>query len=337
MVIAATLVSLWHLRRRYEVIQVNTIPDSLVFAALGPRLLGARVLLDLHECMPEFFSTKFDTHPHHPIVRLVGWVEQAAIRFADLSITSTEPMREAFIGRGAPANRISVVLNSYGLNLGAGSVHPRAQRDGRRFTLICHGTIDERYGLDTLVRAVALVKDELPDLELVIYGDGPYRPALQSLVAELTLEGRVRLSDGWAPAEDLLQAIAGADAGVVAIKQNAFRDLTLCNKMWDFIGLRKPAIVSRTRSVEEYFGDSCFRLFTAGDAADLARAIRDLYANPVIRRRLVQRAAQVAEQYAWARSRARYLHIVDRLAQGRIRTGRRGAARLVDEPEKARA
>jgi glycosyltransferase involved in cell wall biosynthesis len=100
---------------------------------------------------------------------------------------------------------------------------------------------------------------------------------------------------------------------VVAIKQDAFRDLTLCNKMFDFIGLDKPAIVSRTRSVEEYFDESCFRFFRAGDEEDLARAIRDVYADPGLREALANRAASVARAYSWPAQRDRYLQLIDTL------------------------
>ena len=70
--LAAALVAaaLWR-RRRWDVVQVNSMPDALVFAAAVPRMLGARVLLDLHECMPEFFATKFGVRMNHPAVRLL--------------------------------------------------------------------------------------------------------------------------------------------------------------------------------------------------------------------------------------------------------------------------
>lgn len=337
MLIAAFLVSLHHLRRRYDLVQVNTLPDSLVFSAVVPRLLGARVLLDLHECLPEFVSTKFAVGLDHRLVRLVARVEQASIRFADFAITCTEPMRRAFISRGATKDDIAVILGSFGLRLGAGPVPPRTAARSPGFTLICHGTIEERYGLDTLVRAVALLEHEIPSLRLQIYGDGSYRAAVQALVRDLGLEPRVSFSNGWVSAEELLQALQAADAGVVAIKQDAFRDLTLCNKMFDFIGLRKPAMVSRTRSVEEYFDDTCFQMFTADDPQDLARAIRDLYGDPELRRRLVDRAAQVAAAYSWARQREHYLQIVDGLVQaGPLPATRRAGRRRLPARESLR-
>ena len=53
--------------------------------------------------------------------------------------------------------------------------------------------------------------------------------------------------------------------------------------MFDFIAMRRPAVVSRTRSVEAYFPSSCFALFESGDEHDLARAIRALYRDRAAR------------------------------------------------------
>jgi glycosyltransferase involved in cell wall biosynthesis len=315
--IAFALVTVAHLRRPYDLVQVNSMPDALVFSALVPRLLGARVLLDLHECMPEFLGSKFNVGPDHPLCRIAAWLEQASIRFADAALTCTEPMRRTFIRRGARAEKIGVMMGSFGLNLSLQTPPPLAEegRVGAPFTLICHGTIEERYGLDTLVRAIAILRDEIPDLRLAIYGDGSYRPAVQALVRELGVERRVSFSDGWVPMDELVRALNAADAGVVAIKRDAFRDLALCNKMFDFIGLHKPAIVSRTRSVEEYFDESCFRFFRAGDERDLARAIREVHADPGLREALANRAAVVAHAYSWPLQRERYLQIIDALAR----------------------
>jgi hypothetical protein len=103
------------------------------------------------------------------------------------------------------------------------------------------------------------------------YGDGSYRAELKRLAREL---------------------------GVVAVKRTAFRELTHCNKMFDFIAMRRPAIVSRTQSVEAYFGRSCFLLFESGDERDLAQAIRTLYRDPALGDRLVRRPPSGASRTA---------------------------------------
>ncbi len=332
---AAALVTVLHARRRYQLVQVNTLPDVLVFAALVPRLSGARLLLDLQECMPEFFATKFRTSVRHPAVRLIATLEQASIRFADLVITPTDQLRATFVDRGADPTKISVVMDGADEEV----FHPNtsAHRDPGRFTLISHGTIEERYGLDTAIAAVALLRTEIPELELKIYGEGSDRSRLRRLAASLGVADRVHFSDGFVPFDELVEAIASADVGLVAMKRDLFRDLTLASKVFDFIAMGVPAAVSRTRSVEETFGDDCFELFESGQAADLACAIRRLHHDPARRARLAARAGRVAEPYRWPHQRARYLGVVNQLlAAGprRTRTWRssaptpgRGAAR----------
>lgn len=311
---AALLAASLQRRRRWDVVQVNSMPDVLVFAAAIPRLLGARVLLDLHECMPEFFSVKFGVGPRHPAVRLLAAAEQASIRFADRVITCTALMREAFIARGAPPEKIDVVLNAADEAIFDAERYPAASRQVDGLTLICHGAIERSYGHDTLLRAVALTRDEIPGLRVEIYGDGTYRSQLERLAHELELDDAVHIAEGWAPIEQLLEAIAAADAGVVAMRRDAFRDLTHCNKMFDLIAMRRPAIVSRTRAVEAYFGENCFALFESDDEHDLARAIRALYRDAHLGERLVQRASQASEPYRWRHQREIYTRAVETLA-----------------------
>jgi glycosyltransferase involved in cell wall biosynthesis len=313
LVMAAFLSGVLHAMRRYDLVQTNTIPDSVVFAALVPRLLGARVLIDLHECMPEFFATRLGVRVGHPGVRAMKLVEQASIRFAHGAITCTEQMREAFASRGAPRAKIVVVLNSAEESIFDPERYPPRPREPHRFDLVCHGSIEERYGLDTIVRAVHLLRNEVEPLRLKICGEGSYEAELRRLVSDLALEDRVEFTGGLLPLDELLSVISAADVGVVAMKRDAFRDLTHTNKMFDLIAMRRPAIISRTRSVLAYFDEGCFLFFTSGDEQDLARAIRELYVDPKLGERLVERATAVSEPYRWSRQREIYLSVVERL------------------------
>jgi glycosyltransferase involved in cell wall biosynthesis len=316
LLVATLLTATLHLFRRYQLVQVNTVPDTLVFAALIPRLLGTPVLLDLHECMPEFYATKYGCSLDHPIVRLLGRLEQASIRFASFAMTCTEHMREAFVARGARRRNIEIVLNSADEAVFDVNRHPPKGRRPGRFVLVSHGSIEERYGLDTVVRAVALLTDQIPELRLDVYGEGSHRDNSVRLVRELGVEDRVRFSDGFVPLEELVRGISEADGGVVAMKRDAFRDLTHTNKMFDLIAMRRPALVSRTHSVEAYFDEESFGFFRDSDERDLARVIRRLHDEPGWGDRLVEHAATVAEPYRWPHQREIYLALVDELMQG---------------------
>ena len=313
MAITTVLAAFLHLRRGYEVIQTNTIPDSIAFAAIVPKLLGARVMLDLHECVPEFVATRYDLRPDHPAVRLSAFVEQSAIRFADRVLTCTREMKGTFVGRGAPAGKIDVVLNAADESTFDVRAYPPRAREAERFTLICHGSVEERYGHDTVIEAVDALRDEIPELRLEVYGDGSFLEEIESMVCGRRLGDHVWFAGEYVPIEQLLAAIARADAGVVAMKKDEFRDLTHCNKMYDLIAMRRPVVISRTRSVQNYFGEGCFEYFDAGDVADLARAIRELHASPELGERLVARASEVNEPYRWPHQREIYRWSVESL------------------------
>jgi glycosyltransferase involved in cell wall biosynthesis len=318
--VAATALAGWlHLRHPYRVVETTSVPDWLVFAAIVPKLFGARVLLDLHECMPEYGATKYGVPLEHRMVRVLSFLEQASIRFADVVTTCTEQMRERFVERGAHADKIAVVLNSFDDERFEPERYPRAEPRGPGFTLICHGTIEPNYGLDLIVRAIDRLRERIPDLRLEIWGGGTHLPAVEALTRELGLEDRVGFH-GWVTFDKLLPHLAAADAGVVAVRRDPFRDVTLCTKMFDLVSLRKPVIISRTRAVEAYFGSDCFQLFESEDVAGLAEAIWAVYADGDLRERLVRNATARNESYRWVHQAKRYVEVIEALA------GRRGDA-----------
>ncbi|HVN10716.1 MAG TPA: glycosyltransferase family 4 protein [Kineosporiaceae bacterium] len=312
---AAVLLGVWHLRRRYRVVQVNSLPDALIFAAAVPRLLGARVLLDLQECMPEFFATKFGTSTAHPAVRVLIRLEQASIRFAHAVVTPTAQLRALFVARGAAPSKITVVMD--GADEDVFRRQPDARPDPGHFTLISHGTIEERYGLDTAVEAVAAVRAEIPGVRLKIYGDGSDKARLARLAVARGVVDRVWFSEGFVPFAELTHALSTADVGVVAMKRDAFRDVTLPGKLFDFVAMGLPSAVSRTRSITQTFDQDCFEYFESGNADDLARALRRLHADAGRRARLAEHARRAAEPYRWPRQRETYLAVVDGLLNTR--------------------
>jgi glycosyltransferase involved in cell wall biosynthesis len=321
------LAALWttalHLRRGYGVIVTHSLPDTLVFTAIVPKLMGAKIVLDLHECMPEFFATKFGVTERNPAVKVIAWLEQASIRMSDFAITCNEPMRRVFLNRGADPHRIGVVMNSADETIfRAEAVVATRGRERGRFTIVSHGTIEDRYGLDTAVKAVALLRDEIPGLRLQIFGEGPQERELRLLACRLGVEDRVWFG-GYVPRRDLLRAIEAADAGLVATKRDAFRDLTHCLKMFEFVSMQRPVICSRIPAVEACFDEESFLYFAAGDERDLAQAIKRLQSDPDISERLVARATIANEPFRWRRQRENYLLLMKPMLAGRSPNPRR--------------
>lgn len=310
-VAAATVVSVRHLRRPYDAVQVHNLPDFLVFCALVPKLTGAAVLLDLHDLMPEFFASRIDAGMRHPLVRLVAVQERLACRFADHVITVTDSWRDLLIRRGVPPDRVSVVMNIADARVFTRDGDAPAPVADGRFELLYHGTLTHRYGVDLLLDAVALVRDDVPHVHLTLLGDGDLRPELVEQRDRLDLHDRVFISDGMVDVATLPAAIRAADVGVVPTRPGVFTDGLLPTKLMEFVAMGTPVIAARTSTVESYFDGDMVQFFTPGDARDLADAIRVLAGDSARRRALVDNADAFNHKYDSESMTAGYATVVD--------------------------
>ena len=99
-------------RRRYDLVYVHNMPDFLVLSGLVPKLFGAKVILDLHDPMPELMQTIFSLPPTANSVRFLKWVERRSIGLADSVITVNRACAKIFAARSCPAEKITVIMNS---------------------------------------------------------------------------------------------------------------------------------------------------------------------------------------------------------------------------------
>lgn len=304
---------LW-LKNKYNVIQVNTMPDLLVFVTMLPKLFGARVVLDMHEAMPEVYMDKYEVERDKPIIRVLEYIEKLAIRYADCVITVTEQMKQTFVDREALASKIFVILNVPNDKIFDPILYQGThKRRHNKFSLISHGAIIERYGLDTAIKAIAILKEKIPCIQLKIVGEGEYLPELIKLVRNLGVERHVQFT-GYVPVEKIPEMIMGADVGLVTVKRGLNWDLTHTNKMYEYLATGTPIVISRMNAVEAYFNESCLMFFEPENEKDLATKILYLLKHPEKRRELVRNANRYNQEYNWKKEKQKYCHLVDSLA-----------------------
>ena len=155
-----------HRRRGYAVVQVHSLPDFLVFAALPLKLVGVPVILDLHEAMPEFFKTRFPAVRSPLVRRALLLQERLSIAFADRVLSVNELMAERLLDLGVPPDKLTIVPNSPNLDLFDPSAHPRrAFREDGALRVIYTGALTPTYELDVAVDAIARLATERPDLD----------------------------------------------------------------------------------------------------------------------------------------------------------------------------
>ena len=301
-----------HRRNRYDVVQVHTMPDYLVAAALVPKLRGAKVILDVHDLVPELFATKFDVPESARVIGLTRFVERRSVGVADRALAVTESHLDALVAHGNPREKFTVVMNTPVPELFQPLPTPRPVDP---FTLVYHGTVASRHGLETAVRAMALVREKTDGVRLEVAGDGDGLEEITSLVGRLGLEDIVSVTPGRRPVSELRPMFERASAGIVPMVNDAFTRHALPVKLLEFIALGLPVISSRTDTVRLYFDDSMIAFFEPGDAAELAERILELKSDPGRAARMSAAAATVLEQHSWEHEARGYFGVVDELAR----------------------
>jgi glycosyltransferase involved in cell wall biosynthesis len=301
--VAALGVVTWlSLRRRYAAVQVDNLPDILVFAAQVPRWRGARLVFNMYELAPEMVAARFRGNTGRALVRAARWVEWAATRWADHVIVVSRPCFSALRARGLPPERMSVVLNTTADAAAAAPCEPGAGPP----TLITHGTLVERYGVDILIRAMAILRTTCPDLLLRVVGPGEQTDALQRLTRALGLEERVTFT-GQLSWTNTLEEVRRATLGIVAVRADGYGELLLPTKLLEYCRLGVPAVCSRLPAIEAYFPPDTVSYFRPGDEEDLAAQVLRLLRDPERARLQAARALGVATGMSWDQVRVDYL------------------------------
>lgn len=305
----AGFLSIRHIRRPYAVVQANSMPDFLVFAALVPKLLGARVVAYLQEPMPELAET---ITGQKRLASILARIEQWSIRFADHTVTVTDQLKQRFVERGASPDRITVVLNCPDPRVVRENWSPPPPESKSGFVAVCHGTIEDRYGQDTIIDAASILRDELPDLRVVITGRGSRTKELADSIVDRKLQDVVQF-EGWVSQTRLNDILYCADVGIVAQKASPYSHLVHTNKMVDYWIFGLPVIASRLHAVSELYDGRFVEYYEPGDAADLAAAIRRLHADAARRAELAQNGKLAQLRNGWATQRVVYLSVFNSL------------------------
>jgi glycosyltransferase involved in cell wall biosynthesis len=302
-----------YLKNRYQIVQVHTMPDFMVFAAWIPRLLGAKIILDVHDLMPELYQSKFDYPETHPLIRAITWAERASIRFAHRAIAVHQPHLQALCDHGNPAGKFIQLLNLADEDVFIRPTTEKKPEQDDLFRLIYHGTIAQRNGLEIAILAIGKLIGEIPNLRFEVTGDGDDVNRIMTLTEDLGLADYIQINKGMVTLEELVPRLRQADIGIVPLKLDGFTQYMLPVKLLEYVALGKPVICTRTDTIKTYFDDSMVAYFSSGNAEELAACIRELYHNPEKRKSLSNNADKFLKEYNWHTQKQHYYNLIDSL------------------------
>jgi glycosyltransferase involved in cell wall biosynthesis len=303
-------------RRRYHLVHVHNMPDFLVFSALLPRLTGAKVILDLHDPMPELFRSIYSLPEDHWVVRWLKKMERRSIAFADLVLTPNLAFKELFTSRSCPMGKIETIMNSPETAIFDPQKFPHVNGKpvkDRPFVLMYHGLIVERHGLDLAIEAAARLRARIPGLQLHMYGEPTdYSRKMMELVKELKLEGVVH-AHGFKPLTEIARDISQIDLGVIPNRLSSFTQINFPTRIFEYLAMRKPVMVPVTKGISDYFKGDEILFFEAGNVENLAAKIEWAYQNPLEMQEIMERGRRIYERHCWNVEEGKLLGLVGRL------------------------
>jgi glycosyltransferase involved in cell wall biosynthesis len=310
-------------RRRYHLVYVHNMPDILVACALVPKLLGAKVILDQHDPMPELLTTIFHLPEDSLSVRVMKRLEKWSLARANAVVTVNLACQRIFASRSCRPEKITVVMNSPDEK--TFPVRPPESRtsespETKRFVIMYHGSLVERNGLDFAIEAIAKVREAIPGAELRICGrrtaflervlDDVHRRSLEHCVHYL----------GPKSLEGLVGEIECCDVGVIPNHRSAFTEINTPTRIFEYLALGKAVIAPRAGGICDYFDDESLMFFEFGNVEDLARRLEYVCCHGSETTQIVKRGQNVYREHSWCAERQRLTSLVADMLGERLTT-----------------
>lgn len=310
---ATWLVTKRHLQKPYDVLHINSIPDFLVFVAVIPKLMGAGIILDIHDILPELYASKFGVSDKSPGFKVMLFLERISCAFSDHVIIANHIWRDRLLARSLPAEKCTVLLNYPDRSIFRAGLR---SRESSEFVILYPGTLNQHQGLDVAIRAFAQVANERPEAMFYIHGEGRCQDELMQLVEEKGLQERV-LFRPMLPIREIAKVMADADLAVVPKRKDNFGNEAFSTKIFEFMASGVPVIVSDTKIDKYYFNDSVVRFFESGNVDNLARTMSLVIADASLRRRMAANATGFVSLFDWEVNKGTYTNLVDSVARGK--------------------
>lgn len=299
-----------YLRRRYSAIHINNMPDFLVFCTIIPRLFGAKVLLDIHDPMPNTFASKFKSGEEGFFYKLLLWQERLSAWYADAVLTVHEPVKESIlIKHGLPGESIHVIANFADDELFQYRKQPPV--DGK-LRLIFHGTILERYGLRNLMLALSKLRNK-DKIAVRIIGEGDFSAELAGMIESLALGEVVQFDNRSYPVHEIPEKIADSHLGLVPLEISSITNYALPLKLVEYIAMGLPVVTVPSAAITYYFGEHDCLFYQADSVESLRATIDRVVENPAILDEYNARAKTLREKFVWSRERDKYVTLLRNL------------------------
>jgi glycosyltransferase involved in cell wall biosynthesis len=271
-------------RHRFRLIHLCNPPDLLFLVALPFKLLGVRVVYDVHDLWPEMFEAKFQRRGlFYWMVRLA---ERLTYATAKVVLATNDTGRSVALRRGRKApNKIFMVRTAPRMPVTVFPPNP-ALKKGRRYLVGYVGVMGSADGVHHLLEAADWLVHSRGrhDIHFLLMGTGPEYDRLVQERARRKLVEYVDLP-GWCQGETLYRALQTIDLGVSCDPKNSYNDACTMNKVLEYMAFGKAQVMFDLVESRASAGDAGFWV-SENSAEALAQAIEKLLDNAALREQM---------------------------------------------------
>jgi glycosyltransferase involved in cell wall biosynthesis len=304
-------------RRGFDVVHAANPPDTFWALGLFYKLFGKRYVFDHHDLCPELYVARFGERRQGDVLhRLLGTLEWAQFRTADLVISTNESYRQVAIQRGhVPEGRVVVVRSGPSRERFA-TVRPvdDGLKRGRPLLVAYLGVMAPQDGVDHLLRAAAHLVHVRGrrDVSFTLIGSGDSFQDLRALCRDLRLEDVVEFT-GRIPDAEVERILATADVCVCPDPRNPLNDVSTMNKILEYMACGRAIVAYDLREHRYSAGEGALYAEPNRDD-DLAERILELLDDPERRRRMGEyNRRRFLDSMAWEYSAGELLRAYGKL------------------------
>jgi glycosyltransferase involved in cell wall biosynthesis len=271
---ASAFVRALMMARRHDALYAYHPPMTVALVAVVVGKITRRpVIVEVQDLWPESLAaTGMADHP--AITRVVGAMAGFVYRHADAIVAQSQGFHDAITRRGGDPRRITVVRN-WTAELPSGE----PERLSEDFNVLYAGNLGPAQGLDTVLDAAALLLHDAPHVRIHLMGTGQSEPALMARVEREHLHN-IEFHPLQHPAR-VGAYLAGADALLVTLKPDPLFDITIPSKTQTSLAAGRPVVMAVRGEAADLVAEAgAGPVVPPGDAAALARTLRELAATP---------------------------------------------------------
>lgn len=294
-------------KQNINIVHIHDLPLCCLIDPIR-KIWQLKIVADMHENYPAMVSGQehMKRFPNKYVISIKKWykLEKRWLVNADLIICTASGMIDRLKKEIGEGNNFVLVPNTVDIEKFNKSQKRNSEIESRfveDFLILSYGVVSEQRGVQYAIGAIDLIKDKIPEVKLLILGDGSYLEELKSQALRLGIEKYI-IFEGWQKQSFLISYMKNTDLCIIPHIKSEHTDNTSPNKLFHFMYFKKAVIASNCNYIQEIVEDeNCGLIYRYDSVEELAEAIEVLYNDKGQREKMEKNGVEaISLKYNWS-------------------------------------